>query len=77
MDYSLTEYIIKVKSHLFCNLTNEEKMIYCSYDYTETEVDSNMDYFKDCYNEGLSPYKSLLFFDDYLKTKKYDIGTFV
>ena len=51
---SFEEYIEKVKSNLYCNLS-------------EDEVDNNLEYFKDCYNNNISAYTSLLFFADYLR----------
>lgn len=75
MDITLTDYIFKVKSHLYCNLTNNERMVEVSYDYTDDDIDKNVDYFCDCLNEGLSPYKALLFFYDYLTSKNYELGT--
>jgi hypothetical protein len=32
-------------------------------------VDNNLDYFEDCMNKGVSPYKGLLFFYDYLNSE--------
>lgn len=51
---SFEEYIEKVKSNLYCNLS-------------EDEIDNNLEYFKDCYNNNISAYTSLLFFADYLR----------
>ena len=64
---SFEEYIEKVKSNLYCNLSEDEKKVFYSYDFTEDEIDSNLEYFKDCYNNDISAYTSLLFFADYLR----------
>ena len=42
------------------------------YGYSDEMIFSNIDYFKRCNDFGLSAYKSLLFFGDYLKGE-YDI----
>lgn len=70
---SFDEYITKVYSCLCCNITEEERnreYISC-YDFTEEEVNKNISYFRECYNSGLSAYKALLFFYDFLIEKKY------
>jgi len=59
---TLEEYIADAKSQLTCNSTGK----YVSYDYTEEQIDNNIEYFKDCLRRGLSAYKALLFFNDYL-----------
>lgn len=59
-------YIDDVKSQLYCNATEEYRSYYITYDYTNEEVDRNIDYFNVCQRNGLSPYKALLFFYDYL-----------
>lgn len=64
---SFEEYIEKVKSNLYCNLSDDEKNVFCSYDFTEDEIDNNLDYFRDYYNNDISAYTSLLFFADYLR----------
>ena len=57
-------YIKEVKEQLFCNATDDYKNQYVTYMYTNEQVDSNLDYFKDCMSKNLSPYKALLFFDE-------------
>lgn len=64
---SFEEYIEKVKSNLYCNLSEDEKKVFYSYDFTEDEIDNNLEYFKDCYNNDISAYTSLLLFADYLR----------
>lgn len=56
-------YIDKVKSLLSINTSKEDEERYESYPNTEKEVDDNLDYFIDCRKNGLSPHKSLLFFN--------------
>jgi len=70
MNCTLEEYLADVKSQLTCNGTYEERLLFVSYDYTEFQIDSNIDYFKDCLTQGLSAYKALLFFNDYLNEEK-------
>ena len=50
---SFEEYIEKVKSNLYCNLSEDEKKVFYSYDFTEDEIDNNLEYFKDCYNNDI------------------------
>ena len=59
-------YIKRVKEQLTCNTPNSE---FITYEYSENQVDDNLEYFRECMQSGLSPYKSLLFFDDYLNEK--------
>ncbi len=66
------EYISGVKSQLTCNASDDYKNNHGSYDYTNSDVDNNLDYFEKCQERGLSAYKSLLFFYDYLNGD-YDI----
>ena len=42
------------------------------YDYSNTLIFENLDYFRDCHKSGLSAYKSLTFFPDHLETKDND-----
>ena len=60
------EYMADVRSQLIDNATDEHKSQYITYDYSNLLVDSNLEYFKDCYESRLSAYKSLLFFNDFL-----------
>ena len=71
MNCILEEYIEDVKSQLCCN-NDLYKVNYITYDYTEEEIMTNMDYFKKCLENNLSAYKALLFFYDYLN-KEYII----
>jgi hypothetical protein len=63
------EYIEDVKSQLDENATDFHKNNYVTYTYSNELVGSNLDYFEDCMNKGLSPYKALLYFYDYLSEK--------
>lgn len=53
-----------VYSQLDCNVSDEWRKNYPFnvFSYTEEEVNSKLDYFRDCYNRGLSAYKALTFF---------------
>lgn len=55
------DYIKNVKEQLVCNASDEYKSEYITYEYSNEEVDANLDYFMKCMERGLSPYKSLLF----------------
>ena len=57
------EYLNDIKSQLTCN---SPEVDFITYDYAEQQIDENLDYFKDCWRDGLSGYKALLFFSDYL-----------
>lgn len=61
------EYIKDVKSQLVCNATKEYKSEHITYMFSNQEVDNNLDYFLKSMNDGLSPYKALLYFDLYLE----------
>jgi hypothetical protein len=62
-------YIADVKSQLDENATDFHKENYITYTYSNEVVDNNLDYFEDCMNKGLSAYKALLYFYDYLSEK--------
>lgn len=74
MNYSFEEYIENVKEQLECNATEEYKLNYIVYTYSNEQIDSNLDYFKKCKKDNLSPYKALLFFSDYLNVELCDCG---
>jgi len=67
MNCTIDEYISDAKSQLTCNAPNDE---YITYDYTESQIDANLDYFEKCMEDGLSAYKALLFFNDYLNEER-------
>ncbi len=68
----MKNYIKIVRKQLDCNATEEYKKSYVTYLYTNDEIDEHLDYFERCKNFGLSAYKALLFFDDYIQGD-YDI----
>ena len=70
MNYTLEEYLENTKKHLTYLQTNNESKEYCTFNYTFEEILENKEYFESCLNKGLSTYKALLFFDDYLKKDK-------
>lgn len=60
-------YMIRVREQLYCNATNEYKSNNVTYGYSNEQVDSNLNYFLKSMKSGLSEYKALLFFGDYLR----------
>lgn len=60
-------YIKEVKEQLTENCSEEYMNEHTTYTYTNSDIDENIEYFKDCMKAGLSPYKSLLFFWDNAK----------
>lgn len=64
------KYIQEVKEQLCCNMSEKDKTTYICYEYTENDIDNNIDYFNKCYQDGLSAYKALLFFFNYLQEIK-------
>lgn len=67
MNVTFEEYIKDVKSQLCCN--NPEIVDFITYDYSEQQINENLDYFKECLDRNLSGYKALLFLYDYLLEK--------
>jgi len=63
-------YIQAVKDKLTCN--NDEFCSFYNFDYSDEDIDNNAKYFVDCMKRGLSHYKALLFFYDYLQENKVD-----
>jgi hypothetical protein len=57
------EYIEDVKSQLEYNEV-EGRDGGVLYTYTNEQIDSNLEYFKYCFQKNLSSYKALLFFYD-------------
>ena len=72
MNCTFDEYMKSVKEQLDCNASDEYKSEYIVYTYPNKQVDAHLDYFERCKEVGLSPYKSLLFFGDYMDGD-YDI----
>lgn len=61
------DYLQDVKSQLTCNeKDDEDKGKFVTYDYTDKQIDENLEYFKKCMKSNLSAYKALLFFSDHL-----------
>jgi hypothetical protein len=67
MDNKFEDYIKDVKKQLTCNASEDYKNNYITYDYSNEQVKTNLHYFKQSMENGLSAYKALLFFGDYLK----------
>ena len=70
MNYTLEEYLEDTKRHLNYFQTDDELKEYYNFDYTFQEILENKEYFESCLNKGISTYKALLFFEDYLKKDK-------
>jgi hypothetical protein len=58
----LNKYIKEVKAQLVCNAPPDYQKRYVTFQFTNEQVDKNLDYFKDCMNRKLSPYKALELF---------------
>jgi len=77
MNCTLEEYIADAKSQLCCNYPYPGYGTdYISYDYTEEQVDRNISYFEQCLKKGLSAYKALLFFPDYIDNPNISYGQY-
>lgn len=63
-------YMADVRSQLECNATPEYKEKYITYVYSNETIESNLEYFEERMKEGLSAYKALLFFWDYLNAEE-------
>jgi hypothetical protein len=61
------KYIEGAKEQLYCNASDDYRNAHITYLYTNEDVESNLDYFRRCMESGLSSYKALLFFPDYLE----------
>ena len=59
------DYLEDVKLQLTENENRNPE--YISFNYTEKQIYENIEYFKDCLQNRISAYKSLLFFGDFLK----------
>jgi hypothetical protein len=68
MKITIEQYIKEAKTRLTCN--KEVKKGDTGYIYSNQQIDDNIPYFQEALKDGLSPYKALLYFNDYLKTKK-------
>ena len=67
--FNFNLYLNSVKEQLSCNASEEFLNNYITYTYSNELVNEHLDYFKRCMDNNLSPYKSLLFFRDYLNEK--------
>jgi hypothetical protein len=61
------KYIEETKEQLYCNATEDYRNNNVTYLCTNEQIESNLDYFRRCMESGLSSYKALLFFNDYLE----------
>lgn len=62
------KYMERVKEQLTCNTNFEYRREYITFEYTDDQVNDNVEYFRKCMNSGLSPYKALVFFFDALES---------
>lgn len=69
MNCSFNEYIEDVNSQLTCVASADYRQKYITYDFASSLIKENEDYFKHMFEMGISPYKALLFFHDYLQNK--------
>lgn len=67
---NIDEYMNAVRRQLYYNATESYSNKYITYTYTNKQVQDNVGYFKKCMESNLSPYKALLFFDDFLNEPK-------
>lgn len=58
------KYMSNVYSQLECNMTGEmkEENPFNIFSYTEEEINKHIDYFHDCFESEISPYKALTLF---------------
>ena len=66
---NFTDFLEDVRSQLECNASKEFIENNVSYTYSNESIHENIDYFKDCFQRGLSGYKALLYFGFYLSEK--------
>lgn len=73
MNITFEEYLDDTKRHLLYYQKEEDKndttLIFSLYDYKYEKILDNKEYFRKCMEDGLSAYKALLFFEDYLEQK--------
>ena len=68
----IEDYIKEVKAKLACNMSEENQKKFVCYEYSNEQVDNNIDYFKECCDDNLSVYTALLLFQSYLDDNKQD-----
>lgn len=61
MDCTFEEYMVDVKSQLWCNASSEYRSNYVTFDYTDDVIDLYKDYFEDHWKRNISGYKALNF----------------
>lgn len=65
------DYIKEVKEQLVHNMSRENMLAgHISYNFTDAQIDANLIHFEQCKICGLSAYKALLYFCDYLEDFK-------
>ena len=69
MDCTIKEYLKDVRLQLTQNCKEDAPFI--TYDYSEKQIQDNVEYFEKCMKRNLSGYKALLFFNDYLKGEEF------
>lgn len=65
-DSNFVNYMFSVYGQLSCNACKEYQAECITYAYTSEQVNQHLDYFRDSMTHGLSSYKALLFFHEYL-----------
>jgi len=63
------EYIILVKERLECNMSEEDQKHNICFMYTEEEIDKNVDFYRWCMRNKISPYLSFYHLQDYINGK--------
>lgn len=66
-------YMENVRSQLTCNNTEEERD-FIVFDYSQDFINSHRVYFMRSMVAGLSPYKALTFFSDWLEDQKCHVN---
>ena len=67
---NIDEYMNAVREQLYCNANEPYSNKYITYTFTNKQVQDNVGYFRKCMESNLSPYKALLFFDEFLNEPK-------
>ncbi len=68
--HNIYEYLEAIRAQLYCNATESYSNKYITYTFTNKQVQDNVGYFRKCMESNLSPYKALLFFDEFLNEPK-------
>ena len=64
--YTFEDFLENAFNQLTCNASDEYKSKYITYSYSVEQINENVEYFKKSFQSGLSAYKALLFFQDFL-----------